>query len=268
MNERARAELEALLAGKEPKRYSPGRKFEGQGRVLSGRAPNENHESEGAEMRNPILAEEDPHSGRPIVAAGRPLEEAEVAMIMVHGRGGSADDILGLAEHFDRPDVAYLAPRAAGNTWYPYSFLAPLEENEPYLSSALRLLGSAVQLVEEAGIPSERLLLLGFSQGACLTLEFIARNPRRYGGVAGLTGGLIGPDGTPRDYPGSLDGTPIFLGTSDPDHHVPLARVEETASILGGMGAKVEMKVYPGMPHTVNADEVEYVRGMLDEVMG
>lgn len=218
-------------------------------------------------MSEPVSAEQDPHRGQPIVAAGRPLDEAGAAMILVHGRGGSAEGILQLARELDRPDVAYLAPRAAGNTWYPYSFLASLERNEPYLSSALRLVASAVDGVLAAGIPAERLLLLGFSQGACLTLEFVARNPRRYGGVAGLTGGLIGPDETPRDYPGSLAGTPVFLGTSDPDPHVPLARVEESAGVLERMGALVETRVYPGMPHTVNEDELDHVRTLMDRVL-
>lgn len=218
-------------------------------------------------MSEPYSSRQDPHGGRPIIASGRPLAEASAAMILVHGRGGSAEDILQLAREFGRPDVAYLAPSAAGNTWYPYSFLAPLERNEPYLSSALRLVGSTVDGVLAAGIPAERLLLLGFSQGACLTLEFVARNPRRYGGVAGLTGGLIGPDETPRDYSGSLEGTPVFLGTSDPDPHVPLSRVEETAGVLEGMGARVETRVYPGMPHTVNMDELERVRAMVDGVV-
>lgn len=218
-------------------------------------------------MSQSISAAQDPHRGRPIVAAGRPLDEAGAAMILVHGRGGSAESMLQLAQALGRDDVAYLAPRAAGNTWYPYSFLAPVEQNEPYLSSALRLLASGVEVVLAAGIPAERLLLLGFSQGACLTLEFVARNPRRYGGVAGLTGGLIGPDGTPRDYPGSLEGTPVFLGTSDPDPHVPVTRVEESARVLEGMGAQVEVRVYQGMPHTVNEDELEQVRALIDRVL-
>jgi predicted esterase len=188
-------------------------------------------------------------------------------MILVHGRGATAESILQLARELDRPDFAYLAPQAAGHTWYPHSFLAPIEENQPWLSSALGLLASAVERVLGAGIPAERLLLLGFSQGACLTLEYTARHARRYGGVAGLTGGLIGPDGTPRDYPGSLAATPVFLGASDPDPHVPRARVEETADVLAGMGARVTTRLYPGMPHTVNQDELDHVRAMMDAVL-
>jgi len=174
---------------------------------------------------------------------------------------------LQLARALDRDDVAYLAPQAAGNTWYPFSFLAPLERNEPYLGSALGKLASVVEGVLDAGIPAEKVLLLGFSQGACLTLEFAARYPRRYGAVIGLTGGVIGPDGTPRDYPGSLEGTTVFIGTSAPDPHVPLGRVEESARVLERMGAWVEVRVYPGRPHTVNEDELERVRALIDEVV-
>lgn len=208
----------------------------------------------------------DPHQGQPIITRGRPLEGARAAMILLHGRGASAQSILQLTDELDREDFAYLAPQAAGATWYPHSFLAPLEQNEPYLSSALRLVESVVEGVLGAGIPSERLFLLGFSQGACLSLELVARHPRRYGGVAALTGGLIGPDGTPRDYPGSLEGTPVFLGTSDPDPHVPLARVEESARVLERMGARVNLRTYPGMPHTINRDELDHVRALMDAV--
>jgi len=188
-------------------------------------------------------------------------------MILVHGRGASAESILQLAHELGRPDFAFLAPQASGYTWYPYSFLAPLEANEPYLTSALGRVDAVVEHVLDAGVPAERLLLLGFSQGACLTLEYVARHARRYGGVAGLTGGLIGPEGTPRDYAGSLDGTPVFLGTSDPDPHVPVARVEETARVLRQLGAQVTTRVYPGRGHTVNEDELEHVRAMMDRVM-
>jgi predicted esterase len=218
-------------------------------------------------MSEPAPTGRDPHRGQRVATAGRPLDGAGAAMILVHGRGATAESILQLARELDRPDFAYLAPQAAGHTWYPHSFLAPIEENQPWLSSALGLLASAVERVLGAGIPVERLLLLGFSQGACLTLEFTARHARRYGGVAGLTGGLIGPDGTPRDYPGSLAATPVFLGASDPDPHVPRARVEETADVLAGMGARVTTRLYPGMPHTVNQDELDHVRAMMDAVL-
>lgn len=218
-------------------------------------------------MREPVTAERDPHGGQRVVAAGRALGEASAAMILVHGRGASAESILQLAHELGRPDFAFLAPQASGYTWYPYSFLAPLEANEPYLTSALGRVDAVVEHVLDAGVPAERLLLLGFSQGACLTLEYVARHARRYGGVAGLTGGLIGPEGTPRDYAGSLDGTPVFLGTSDPDPHVPVARVEETARVLRQLGAQVTTRVYPGRGHTVNEDELEHVRAMMDRVV-
>lgn len=185
-------------------------------------------------------------------------------MILVHGRGASAESILGLARELNRPGYCYLAPQAAGHTWYPYSFLSPLERNQPYLDSALSSLAALMDEVVGAGIPAERLVLAGFSQGACLTLEFAARNPRRYGGAAALTGGLIGPEGTSREYRGSLDGTPVFIGTSDPDPHIPVSRVEESADVLRRLDAEVTTRIYPGMGHTVNLDEIERVREIMD----
>lgn len=208
-----------------------------------------------------------PHGGQRVAAAGRPPSGAAGAVVLVHGRGASAEDILSLAAELDRPDLAVLAPQAAGGTWYPRSFLAPLADNEPGLSSALAVLGGLIDDLAAEGIAAERIVLAGFSQGACLALEFAARNPRRYGGVAGLTGGLIGPEGTPREYPGSLAGTPVFLGAGDPDPHVPWARVEETARVLGGMGARVTLRRYPGKPHSVNRDEIEALRAMLAEAV-
>jgi predicted esterase len=174
-----------------------------------------------------------------------------------------AADILALAPELGVPGFAFVAPQAAGNTWYPYSFLAPLASNEPWLTSALKAVGRAFARVTAAGIPPERTLLLGFSQGACLTLEYVARHAQRYGGVAGLSGGLIGPDHTPRDYAGSLSGTPVFLGCSDVDPHVPASRVEESAEVLRRLGADVTARLYAGMGHTVNADELEAVRSMM-----
>ncbi len=203
------------------------------------------------------------HRGQPVLAAGRPLADAGAAMMLVHGRGGSAEDILGLAADLDRPELAYLAPQAAGHSWYPYSFLAPLEQNEPGLSSALDQLGALVAHLEHAGIPAERIVLLGFSQGACLSLEFAARNAKRYGGVVALSGGLIGPPGTPRDYQGVFNGTPVFLGCSDRDPHIPKDRVDESAQVFERMGAAVTERIYPGMGHTVNEDEMDFVRGLL-----
>ncbi len=204
-----------------------------------------------------------PHSGQPVLAAGLPLQEAHAAMICVHGRGASAEDILGLAAALRASGFAFLAPQAASNTWYPNRFIAPLASNEPWLSSALAAVGEIVDYVAGAGIPTERTVLLGFSQGACLALEYGARNARRYGGLVGLSGGLIGPDGTPRDYPGSLEGTPVFLGCSDVDFHIPKERVEESAKVLGALGGAVEMRLYPGMGHEVNMDEIGQVRRLL-----
>jgi predicted esterase len=204
-----------------------------------------------------------PHQTQPLVWAGRPVGEAAGAMVMVHGRGATAENILELRRELGNPDLAYVAPQAAGHSWYPYSFLAPMESNEPGLSSGLARLGEALAEIEAAGIPPERTILLGFSQGACLSLEFAARNARRYGAVVGLSGGLIGPPGTPRDYPGSLAGTLVFLGCSDRDPHIPRERVDETAEVLRGMGAEVTERIYPAMGHTVNEDEMEAVRGLI-----
>ncbi len=200
-----------------------------------------------------------PHQGQPVVAAGAPLDQAQGAMILVHGRGATADSILTLVPEFARSDWAYLAPQAAGNTWYPYSFLAPIDQNEPGISSGLTAVADLLAQVTAAGIPPERVILLGFSQGACLALEFAARHARRYGGVVGFSGGLIGPDGTPRNYAGSLAGTPVFLGCSDVDFHIPKKRVEESAAVLQQLGGEVTMRLYPGMGHTVNQDEIEFV---------
>lgn len=204
-----------------------------------------------------------PHKGQPVLVVGEPLESARAAMILMHGRGASAEDILTLVPELDQGGFAYLAPQAAGYTWYPYSFLAPLSSNEPWLSSALAVIASLLRQLTDAGIPPERTILLGFSQGACLSLEFAARNARRYGGVAGLSGGLIGPDGTPRNYTGSLAGTPVFLGCSDVDFHIPKERVLHSAEVLRGLGGDVTARLYPGMGHMVNDDEIQFVRGMM-----
>ncbi|HEY8600381.1 MAG TPA: alpha/beta hydrolase [Thermomicrobiales bacterium] len=204
--------------------------------------------------------------GIQLLVAGEELARARGAVVMVHGRGASAESILGLAESLQTAGLALLAPQAAGGSWYPYSFLAPLEQNEPSLSAALATIGATLDAVAAAGVPAERTVLLGFSQGACLALEYAARNARRYGGVVGLSGGLIGPDGTPRDYAGSLGDTPVFLGCSDVDFHIPQARVIESAEILRGLGGTVEMRIYPGMGHTVNEDELEAVQGILDRL--
>ena len=206
-----------------------------------------------------------PHQGQPVLVAGKPLEDAKAAMLLIHGRGATAESILSLADELPHPDFTYLAPQAAGSTWYPNSFLAPIASNEPYLSSALRAISDLLDRLSEAGIPPEQTILLGFSQGACLTLEFAARHARRYGGLIGLSGGLIGPEGTPRDYPGSLGGTPVFLGCSDVDFHIPKERVLDSADVLGRLGGQVTAKLYPNMGHTVNQDELDSVRNMMAE---
>jgi predicted esterase len=209
----------------------------------------------------------DPHLNQPVLSAGQPLEEAGAAMILIHGRGASAQDILGLGHELFHPAFAYLAPQAAGYTWYPYSFLAPIPQNEPGISSGISVITSLVKRVNDAGIPSQSIILGGFSQGACLATEYAARNPQRFGGVVGFSGGLIGPDDTPRDYPGSLAGTPIFLGCSDVDFHIPKERVELTANVLEKMGADVTMRLYPGMGHTINQDELSFARSMVKTLL-
>ena len=204
-----------------------------------------------------------PHAGQPIVQAGAPLGRAPAVAIMVHGRNAAPANILDLVPRLARPHVTYLAPAAAGRTWYPHSFLAEIASNEPGLSSGLTVLESLVARAEAAGIPRTKIVLLGFSQGACLALEFAARNPTTYAAVVGLSGGLIGPPGTSRHYPGSLDGTPVFLGCSDIDPHIPLDRVNESADVFARMGARVDKRIYPGMAHTIIAAEIDAVDTLL-----
>jgi predicted esterase len=196
--------------------------------------------------------------------AGAPPERATAGVVLLHGRGADPEDMMGLAAAFWRPDVCYLAPRAAGGTWYPYSFLAPLSANEPWLSSALHRVRDAIDELAAAGLPATRVMLLGFSQGACLALEAAARNARRYGALVGFSGGLIGPPGAPRQYQGDLAGTPTFLGCSDVDPHIPWERVEESATVLRALGATVTLRRYAGMAHTVNEEEVMAARSLLD----
>ena len=203
------------------------------------------------------------HQNQPVYIAGKPLSAARAALIMLHGRGSTAQSMLTLVPELNQPDFAFLAPQAHHNTWYPYRFLAPLAQNEPYLSSALAAVEDVVATVVNAGIPLDHLMLLGFSQGACLALEFAARHARRYGGVVGLSGGLIGPDDAPRDYAGSLAQTPIFLGCSDLDAHIPEPRVHHSAEILRRLGSQVTTRIYPDLGHTINQDELEFVRQMM-----
>lgn len=210
---------------------------------------------------------DDPHGDQPLLHAGPKPEEAAATLILIHGRGASAESILSLYKVLGIPNLAGLAPQAAGNTWYPHSFLAPIESNQPYLDSALSRIDSIVEDLLSRKIASDRIALLGFSQGACLTSEYAARHPRRYGAVMVLTGGLIGPPGTPRHYAGSLDKTPVFLGSGDPDPHVPFQRVLETQAVLERMGANVEVRRYPGMPHTISQDEMDACRQLLESIV-
>ena len=205
----------------------------------------------------------DPHAGPPVLRRGAAGPGARLAVILVHGRGGSAQDMLGLADEVGSTDVAWLAPQAAGQSWYPYSFLSPIERNEPGITSGLRAIDRLIVELGHAGLPAERVALMGFSQGACLSLEFAARHARRYAAVVALSGGLIGPPGTPRDYPGALAGTPVFLGCSDVDAHIPVERVRESANVFRVMAADVDERIYPGMGHTVNADELKAIRALL-----
>lgn len=200
------------------------------------------------------------HNPSNIVTAGRPLEEASRVMVMVHGRGGAVEDIISLSDHIDADDFAFIAPGASGNTWYPYSFLRPITENEPYLSSALQVLASLrARLQADFNFKPSQIYWLGFSQGACLTLEFVARNAMEYGGVFGLSGGLIGPEKSPRNYEGSFGNTPFFLGCSDIDPHVPKERILESEQVFRRMGAEVTTKLYPNFAHSINEDELNFV---------
>jgi predicted esterase len=216
----------------------------------------------------PFATEMEPHAGQPVVYAGAPLESADAVMIMVHGRDAGPEAILSLSAAINRPRFACVAPAAAGGTWYPFSFLAPREQNEPGLSSGLGVIESLVVDLRSRGFPSRRMVLLGFSQGACLAAEFSIRHPRRYGGVLVLSGGVIGPPGTTwDDVTGSLDGTPVFLGCSDVDAHIPKERVLESERLFTRLGARVKRTLYPGMGHLVNDDEIVEVQAVLDEVL-
>lgn len=210
----------------------------------------------------------DPHRDQPVLLGGAPPAEAAGALVLLHGRGGSAQDMLALARDLDRPRFAWYVPEAAGRQWYPFALLEKLQRNQSYLNSGLGLLKRVLGRIEAAPVPAERVVWLGFSQGASLALEFVVRNPRRYGGVAALSGGLLGPEGTPREYPGSLEGTPVFLGSGDMDPHIPKRRVDETAAVLTGLGAAVTRQTYAGLGHSTNPEELAAVRAMLDAVAG
>lgn len=210
----------------------------------------------------------DPHAGQPVRTAGADPADARAGVVLCHGRGARAASMLDIARQVDVDGVAYLAPQATRGTWYPNSFMAPVDSNEPHLTSALATVGRTVGRLTGAGVPRKRVAVGGFSQGACLATEYAARNPARYGGIVALSGGLIGPEGTDFEYDGSLDGTPAFLGCSDVDPHIPVERVHETADALDALGADVTEEIYDGMGHTVNPDELAHVRelvaGMVD----
>ncbi|MEO8668829.1 MAG: dienelactone hydrolase family protein [Bauldia sp.] len=212
------------------------------------------------------MSASDPHAGGTVLTAGAAIDKARGAMILVHGRGASAADILSLAEVLDRPDIACFAPEASNNVWYPLPFTAPAERNEPHLGSALKAIASLLADLSAKAMPPERIVLLGFSQGACLALTFAARNPMRYGGVAALSGGLIGADLRPEHFAGSLAETPVFLGCSDVDPHIPLARVKQSAEIMLGLGGTVTERIYPGFGHAINQDEIDHVRRIVDGI--
>jgi predicted esterase len=205
----------------------------------------------------------DPHANQPVLRHGPEARQARLAVVAVHGRGASAEDILTIADALALDDILYLAPQAADQTWYPYSFLSPMDRNEPGLTSGLKRISTLIDALDREGFTSDRIGLLGFSQGACLSLEYAARHARRYAAVIGFSGGLIGPPGTPRVYPGSLETTPVFLGCSDIDPHIPLERVRESATVLRALGARVDERIYPGMGHMVNQDEIDAARALL-----
>ena len=192
-----------------------------------------------------------------IITTGKELSKDSKVLVMIHGRGGGAEDILSLASHLNVNEFTLIAPQATNNTWYPYSFLAPSAQNEPWLSSALQLLKELIEDIKSKGIASEDIYFLGFSQGACLALEFVTRNATRYGGVVAFTGGLIGDKIYPENYKGDFAGTAVFIGSSNPDMHVPVERVYATTNILKNMNANVTEKLYAGMGHTINQDELD-----------
>jgi len=206
-----------------------------------------------------------PHENSPVRSMGVKLEEATAAMILLHGRGATAEDILSLSMYLDYPGFAYLAPQADDYTWYPNRFIFPIEHNEPYLSSALDMVDRLVKRVEQAGIPTDKIFIGGFSQGSCLSSEYVIRNPKRYGGLLVFSGGYIGPLNWDRQPSGDLDGTPVFIGCSDIDPHIPLQRVHETTELLTAMGAQVTERIYPGMGHTINDDEIKLAGSIVEK---
>ncbi|GAA5522524.1 dienelactone hydrolase family protein [Aliifodinibius salicampi] len=207
-----------------------------------------------------------PHQQQEIITAGTEIEEAKLAMILIHGRGATPQSMLPLAREFKRNDIHFRALQAKRHTWYPRSFLAPKEMNQPGISSGLQAIHDQINELNEAGIPTNTIVLLGFSQGACLATEFAARHPQRYGGVVGLSGGLIGESIDPANYSGSLQQTPIFLGCSDRDPHIPQERVDQTENVFLQLEADVNKQIYKGMGHTVNQDEIAHVNIILNNI--
>lgn len=198
-----------------------------------------------------------------IITSGKPITEARKALILVHGRGAGANDILALASHLNVGDYALLAPQATNNTWYPGSFLLPQEQNEPWLSSALELLEETVKDIKMQGIDHENIYFLGFSQGACLVLEYVTRNARKYGGIAAFTGGLQGDQINEENYTGNFEGTRVFIGTGDPDPHVPVERVNRTAAIMNNMNAAVRVEIYKNKSHSVSQYEIDQANSLI-----
>lgn len=217
-------------------------------------------------MVNPHAGSDDPHADQPVATAGADLSAATAAVVLVHGRGATAEGMIDMAADLERDGVAFLAPQAAARTWYPNSFLEPVEQNEPGRTSGLGVLSALVDRTAERGVPADRVMFVGFSQGACLASEFVVRNPRRYGGLAALSGGLIG-ESLDDEYAGDLDGTPAFVGCSDVDPHIPVDRVHDTTAVLEALGADVEERIYEGMGHGINTDEIEYVGDMVDALV-
>jgi len=208
-----------------------------------------------------------PHQTTQVATYGTPLSRAKAAMIMVHGRGATAESMFSLADEFAQAGFHYAAPQAQNLAWYPYSFLQPKENNQPGLSSGLQQIYNLLEKTIDGGIPAEKIILLGFSQGACLATEFAARHPKKLGGVVGLSGGLIGPEIDPSLYSGSMEQTPVFLGCSNIDPHIPKERVDETEEVFESLNADVTKSIYLGMPHTVNEDEIKTVRRMMADVL-
>lgn len=215
----------------------------------------------------PTVGGDGPHAGQPILTAGAPKGAAEAAIVLLHGRGATANGILGLGDDLNRSGVAFIAPQAFHSTWYPYSFMAPTAQNQPKLDSALRAVGDAVEVAVDAGVPREKVVILGFSQGACLASEWVLRNPDRYGGVVALSGGLIGPEGSTWDEQGDFEGMPAFFGCSVEDPHIPASRVRESAAAYRERNADVTERLYENMGHTVNDDEMAWIRSLLDQLL-